>query len=447
MNYQIVSPLFRIDTLASLMICVIVVIGAAVTAFSSRYIRGDGYYYSFHAVLIALITCLTAMVCANNLVLLLFLWCLSNALLIKLMVHETSWAAARASGALTAKTFLIGFLCIALGFSILYFDTGSLSIHHIINQNNQSVSVSIALIFIFIGAMTQSGIWPFHRWLISSLNSPTPVSAIMHAGLVNGGGFLLARFSPLYLKHPAILVGIFLVGLFSAIVGTTWKLMQHDVKRMLACSTMGQMGFMFAQCGIGLFPAAIAHLCFHGFFKANLFLSSGSATQEKRLHADQLTVSSLLFALCCAFLGSVIFCWISHISLEKHDTTLFLVTLFFIACTQCVLNMQFSKNIKNVFAGVIFSAFFGLCYGLTLRIIMNILNGGFIYPIPAMNIFYDTGLIILVVLWLCFLFYPIIKDKKYIPKKMGLYLYMKSLNASQPASKTVTVSRNDYSFE
>jgi len=129
--------------------------------------------------------------------------------------------------------------------------------------------------------MTQSAIWPFHTWLISSLNSPTPVSAIMHAGLINGGGFLLTRFAGLFVQSTGMLQVIFFLGLLTALIGTLWKLMQHDIKRMLACSTMGQMGFMIAQCGLGLFPAAIAHLCWHGLFKAYLFLSSGSAAHEK----------------------------------------------------------------------------------------------------------------------------------------------------------------------
>ena len=108
----------------------------------------------------------------------------------------------------------------------------------------------------------------------------------MHAGLINGGGFLLARFAPMLAIQPPILNLIFIAGITTALLGTLWKLMQSDVKRMLACSTMGQMGFMIAQCGLGLFPAAVAHLSWHGLFKAYLFLSTGSAAKEKRLDLD-----------------------------------------------------------------------------------------------------------------------------------------------------------------
>ena len=448
MNYQIVSSLFHIDALAMIMMAVILIIGVTVLSFSSRYMKGDAHYNAFLGLLFSLIVALAGMVSANNLLLFILLWGVCNSLLIKLMVHESNWIAARASGLLTAKTFLLGFICIGIGFYILASNAHSLLINHIIHANNPSQTTPIALILIFIGAMTQSGLWPFHRWLISSLNSPTPISAIMHAGLVNGGGFLLARFSPLYIKHPTILIGLFLIGLLNAIIGTTWKLMQHDVKRMLACSTMGQMGFMFAQCGLGLFPAAIAHLCFHGFFKANLFLSAPGAAQEKRALVEHaLKLSSFLISLLCSLCGAFIFSLVTHISYHQYDTNIVLVTLFFIACTQCVLAILSENTVKNIMMSFFFSLFFGLFYGLTLKIIKTLLSGDFAYTIPTMSIYYDIGLIILVAFWILFLFYPAIKNGKFAHNKLSLYIYMKALNASQPSSKTITSTRNNYSFE
>lgn len=161
MKYQMPLHLFHLDALAYIMIGVILTIGATVTCFSSRYMRGDKHYCSFLVFLITLVLLLAAMVCANNLFLLLALWSLCNASLINLMVHESKWYAARASGKLTAKTFLLGFFCIGSGFLILYFDYKSASIYSIVHAQHQSPNTSIALILIFIGAMTQSGLWPF----------------------------------------------------------------------------------------------------------------------------------------------------------------------------------------------------------------------------------------------------------------------------------------------
>ena len=185
------------------------------------------------------------MVFADHLLLLLAAWACSDLLLVRLMIHKSSWTAARNAGMLALKTFCLGFA----GSWPWFLSAGRklqappLSVGSSRRQARRRHGLRRAA----TGRNRcdeQSAAWPFHRWLISSLNSPTPVSALMHAGLVNGGGFLLVRFAPLYARQPVLLHGLFMVGLVTAVVGTFWKLLQTDIKRMLACSTMGQMGFM-----------------------------------------------------------------------------------------------------------------------------------------------------------------------------------------------------------
>ncbi|MCX7124570.1 MAG: hypothetical protein NTU49_02205, partial [Gammaproteobacteria bacterium] len=149
----------------------------------------------------------------------------------------------------------------------------------------------------------------------------------------------------------------------------------------------------------------------------------------------------------CGLIGSLVFSQISDISYVKYSTNIILITLFLIACTQCVLTLLTESTIKNTVISFVFSIFFGLCYGYTLKIIKHILNGDFSHSLPSMNIFYDIGLVFLILSWLLFLFYPIIKSKKLISDKVSLYIYINSLNASQPDPKTITSSRNDYSYE
>lgn len=275
------TNLFNLDPLAIIMIALVGFIGVIVAKFSINYMNGDKKYRNFFILLFLLIATIILMVTADHLLIFILMWSLSNLILVKMMIHKSAWRAAKESGLLTVKTYLLGFVSILTAFILLYIATGETSINAIINQKNDSPLIFMALIFIVITAMTQSAIWPFHKWLISSLNSPLPVSAIMHAGLINGGGFLIVRFAPLYLNYPAILNMLFVIGLVTAIIGTLWKLMQSNIKRMLACSTMAQMGFMIMQCGLGLFPAAIAHIMLHGLFKSYLFLSTGSAAQER----------------------------------------------------------------------------------------------------------------------------------------------------------------------
>ncbi len=229
-------------------------------------------------------------------------------LLVSLMIHKSNWKAAQASGRMAAKNLYIQYASNGYGFFLFYLVTGESSISGVIQKNAHSTTMIVALVCILLSAMMQSAQWPFHKWLISSLNSPTPVSAMMHAGLINGGGFLLIRFAPLYLQQPFLLNAMFIIGLITAIFGTLWKLMQSDVKRMLACSTMGQMGFMFLQCGLGLFPAAIAPSHLHGMFKAYLFLASGQAAQEKRFDLGYPPKPlRFIVALMCGFAGSLVF--------------------------------------------------------------------------------------------------------------------------------------------
>ncbi len=137
-----------------------------------------------------MVVSVSLMVCADHLALLFFAWCTSNLLLVRLMIHKSGWEAARASGRLALNNYLVGAVCMGGAFIIFYLITGQTSIKVLNHTLVQSNLMLPALALLLIGSMTQSAIWPFHRWLISSLNSPTPVSAIMHAGLVNGGGFL-----------------------------------------------------------------------------------------------------------------------------------------------------------------------------------------------------------------------------------------------------------------
>jgi NADH-quinone oxidoreductase subunit L len=130
--------------------------------------------------------------------------------------------------------------------------------------------------------MTKSAQFPFHFWLIGTIEAPTPVSALMHAGIVNAGGFLVNRLAPLFGLAPTTLHLMFVIGGVTALIGATAMLTQTSVKRRLVYSTMGQMGYMVMECGLGAFALAVFHLCAHGLFKATLFLNSGSVIHKAR---------------------------------------------------------------------------------------------------------------------------------------------------------------------
>lgn len=443
---KLLNLFFNVSEFATIIIALVVFIGICVYSFSSRYMKGDAQYRSFTIQLILIVFAVSAMVSVDNLIIFFIAWCLSNMLLVRLMIHKSSWKAAKQSGILAAKNYVLGAFCIGSACALLYSSTGKISIQAIASQDAQSTSIIIALVLMLIGAMTQSAIWPFHRWLLSSLNSPTPVSAIMHAGLVNGGGCLLVRFAPLYLQHPHLLTGIFLIGLTTSLIGTLWNLMQNDIKRMLACSTMGQMGFMFAQCGLGLFPAAVAHLVWHGMFKSYLFLASGSAAQEKRFDLGYPPkLFTLICSLLCGVAGSLSFGYTTGTSWLAGDTTLILMVIAFLTATQFALTMLQFKTVRNLPLTCIATIIIGFFYGMSVELITSAMERMQLMQPQPLNIFHIFGLVALTLSWLLIVLTKNQEQNNDLPSSI-LKIYVIALNSSQPHPETVTSHHNQYQY-
>ena len=436
---------FKADGLGFLMTTLIFFVSTIVHQFSIRYMAGDGNYKSYFYKLSLITSSAATMALADQFILFFSAWCVSNFLLISLMIHKQKWDASAYSGKLAFKTQFSGAVLFMMALVVMYFETGSLSISAITQQATHSPAILAALFMCIITAMTQSAIWPFHRWLTSSLNSPTPVSAIMHAGLVNGGGFLLVRFAPMLVEHAMLLSFIFCIGVISAVLGTLWKLVQSDVKRMLACSTMGQMGFMMIQCGLGLFPAAIAHLIWHGLFKAFLFLSAGSAVQSKKTENQSRTSSLSAFVLSCAYglLGAYSFAWFSDKSFFSMNTTAFLVGFAFIASTQVAhsllqKNITVAKNLLAITAALLSGAIYGCSIHLIETVIPSITMVH--HPINALHL---TTFIGFIMIWLilnlsCLRF---VQNTSFWKRS-----YIALLNGSQPHPKTITSIRQSYQY-
>ncbi len=447
MLWTSVREIVHIDMLSILMICLVSFIGSVVGVFSKTYMQGDILYRRFFSNILILLISVILMSMADNLILFLSAWCYSNWILATLIVHKSSWKAAEASGRLALKNFIVGCSFLAVAFALLSQTTGSFSITYIIQNAPYSWCTVTALMFLLIAAMTQSAIWPFHRWLISSPNSPTPVSALMHAGMVNGGGFLLARFAPLYFNAPKILSIIFVSGLISALVGSLWKLMQHDVKRMLACSTMGQMGFMFVQLGSGLFAPALAHLCWHGMFKAYLFLASGSSAQEKRVTVKHpLRLISFLFSLGCGALGSIIFVIINNKNRFPSDSSLIIIEIVFILGAQLALTVLDGTSFKKFPLALMVTVFMTGLYATNVYFFDCMLSPLKLLQPQPLTAIHIMGLIAIMAAWIFMLL------AKYLPHKVNvphcfLRLYVRALNSSQPDPATITSHRNAYDYK
>ncbi|MFM1800870.1 MAG: Na(+)/H(+) antiporter subunit [Planctomycetota bacterium] len=445
LRYQL-AGLIRADSLSWVMAGLILFIITIVSGYSHRYLAGDRNRRRHRVQVLLLAASVLTMVFADHLLLFFLAWSLSNLLLVKLMIHKNQWQAAFQSGLLAARTFGFGSVFLGLGLILLAMNSGTARISQIVQLTNGHTSLEFAgLLLIAIAAMTQSASWPFHRWLTSSLNSPTPVSALMHAGIINAGGLLLVRFGPLYASHSMLLHGLFLAGLVSALVGTFWKLLQTDVKRMLACSTMGQMGFMLMQCGMGLFAPAISHLCWHGLFKAYLFLNAGSVLREKRnrIPAESITPMRFLTAFVIGICGAILFGLTSQTSLRFQDTSSLMVIMAFMVSSQLAASLLSSGpfNLGRFTASLVLGCSAGALYGLNLLLIEFAIGSALLLQPQPLDPVYIIGFGLLFLAWI---FMSLNLYSRVQSLSFWKRLYVASLNASQPHSKTVTANRTAY---
>jgi NAD(P)H-quinone oxidoreductase subunit 5 len=439
-KYQINGYGFNIERINLIISVFILFVSGIVHLFSLRYMSGDRKFCYFFTKLGCLTSSLLLMIGADNLILMLIFWTSSNLLLGSLMIHKEDWSASRNSGILMFKLSTIGSGCIALAIGILFLSLRTFSLSEVlINQHSISCSLKYTVLFLLITAsLIQSGAWPFHKWLLSSLNSPTPVSGLMHAGLVNGGGFLLTRFAPLFSEAHEALNLLFVLGLISVVLGTSFKLIQNNVKRMLACSTMAQMGFMLMQCGLGLFSAALAHLFWHGLFKCYLFLNSGSAIFEKRELNSRKNGLKYIASLLSGLQGAYGFILIMGFSMQSWNTQLALVTFAWLAAAQIAyLILDRGSLWIRIPISSVGSFIFGITYGTSIYIIKSIIPKNEIDINTQLNPIHFIGFGILILISIAFYMNFFSSSKK---------LYTKMLNLSQNDPKTMNLIRNEYKY-
>ena len=302
-NYNLVVPLFewlksgdlvtewslRLDLLTSLMLVVVTSVSSLVHIYSIGYMSHDPHQTRFFAYLSFFTFAMLILVTSNNFLQLFFGWegvGLASYLLIGFWYKKDSANSAAMKAFVVNRVGDFGFL---IGLAILFYYAGSLNFDVIFSLNEQlSLStfsifnkefnvLNTACFFLFMGAMGKSAQLFLHTWLPDAMEGPTPVSALIHAAtMVTAGIFLVARCSPLFEMSPSILSFITIIGASTAFFAATVALVQNDIKRIVAYSTCSQLGYMFVALGSGAYQIAIFHLFTHAFFKALLFLGSGS---------------------------------------------------------------------------------------------------------------------------------------------------------------------------
>ena len=287
---------FQVDQLTATLLIVVTTIGMLVHVYSIGYMAHDPGAWRFFAYLNLFMVSMLLLILADSWLVVFVAWegvGLCSYLLIGFWYRKRSAAEASKKAFITNRVGDVGF---ALGIMAIFVNTvavgePTLNIREsieLIVDHSASLPIPIALValLIFAGAVGKSAQFPLHVWLPDAMEGPTPVSALIHAAtMVNAGVYLVARANPIFASAPEVMVVVAAIGIFTAILAASIAMTQNDIKRVLAYSTLSQLGYMFAALGVGAFTAAIFHLMTHGFFKGLLFLGSGSVIHA--VHDEQ----------------------------------------------------------------------------------------------------------------------------------------------------------------
>jgi NADH-quinone oxidoreductase subunit L len=269
------------DSLTAVMLIVVTLVSLMVQIYSQGYMKGDPGYHRYYAWMSLFTTSMLGLVLADNLLQMFVFWemvGLCSYLLIGFWFHRSSAANAAKKAFIVTRLGDFGFLAAIL---VLFLNTGTFDVgelHHLaVTGALAGATLTWAAIGIFSGAMGKSAQFPLHVWLPDAMEGPTPVSALIHAAtMVAAGVFLVARTFPLFEHSTEALTTVAAIGGFTAIFAASMGLVMTDIKRVLAYSTISQLGYMMLGLGTGGIAIGIFHLFNHAFFKALLFLGAGS---------------------------------------------------------------------------------------------------------------------------------------------------------------------------
>ncbi|GIX09416.1 proton-conducting transporter membrane subunit [Elioraea sp.] len=275
----------RLDPLSAAMLLLVAGLGLVVLRYSRTYLAGHPRRGAFLGDLALTIGAVQLLVVAGDLVLLAAAWIGTSLALHRLLVFFPERRMAQLAARKKFVFSRAGDLCVLAATAILAITVGTTSLDAVLGAaraggDHVAGGLGAAAVLVAVAAVLKSAQMPFHVWLPEVMETPTPVSALLHAGIVNAGGYLVIRLADLVLVSDAALALLALFGAVTALAGAAVMQAQTSVKGALAWSTVAQMGFMTLQCGLGAFQAAFLHIVAHGLYKAYAFLSAGSVLAE-----------------------------------------------------------------------------------------------------------------------------------------------------------------------
>ena len=330
------------DRVGAVLIVLGAFVGTIVHSFASRSLLGDPRARRFHLGALVLMSATSLVALSATASGVAAAWVATSITLVVLLGHKAPWRPAVAAQRRTARSLAIGDLALVAAALITIVTVGDIDMRDVERaatgldaERFMSLNaLTIVAVLLVVAGVARSALVPLHRWLPSTLAAPTPVSALLHAGVVNGAGVLLIRFASIYGSSTLAMTLALILGLATACYATAVMLVRTDVKGALVWSTSGQMGFMVLQLAVGAFAAALFHIVGHAMYKAALFLGAGGAItshhrQTLREHPGRAGSSALagvtmrVFAPLAAFVAAV-----RVINPALSDAALLLVVVF-----------------------------------------------------------------------------------------------------------------------
>ena len=377
---------FYVDRLSAVMMTLITGISTIIYCYSTHYMSQDRYARRYLTLICLTDFVLICMVSSGNLMILFLFWQILSYLLY-LLAHNHVHPGTLAGAFKTFTLLRVADTAFLAGIALAYQLYGTIEFHELFARAAATpmpiqilpgveinAATAITLLF-FIGAMGKSAQFPLHLWLPGSLFAPTPVHALLHAGIINAGGFLINRLAPLFGLSSTTLHVAFVVGTVTAALGATMMLVQNDIKKTLGFSTIGQMGYMMMECGLGAFSLAVFHLIAHGLFKATVFLNCGTVIHKARQephfphmgHDDgdpgfsRLTWSTgFMTTVCIPLLILLVTHGVLHIPLLESQGTVIILFFIWITSSQAILTLTRLRAVAswNVSAAMLLTLFF-----------------------------------------------------------------------------------------
>ena len=288
----------QVDQLTVVMLMVVTFVGMLIHIYSTGYMAHEGGYYRFFSYLNLFMFFMLTLVMAANLIVMFVGWegvGLCSYLLIGFWFLKKSAADAGKKAFIVTRIGDFGF---TVGILLVFATFGTVAFGEIFdsaarNPVSEGVLTTICLL-LFAGAIGKSAQLPLYVWLPDAMEGPTPVSALIHAAtMVTAGVYMVARMNPLFSRAPVAMLVVAIVGAITALYSATIGLVQTDIKKVLAYSTVSQLGYMFLACGVGAYTAGIFHLMTHAFFKGLLFLAAGSVIHAMGGEQDMMKMGGL----------------------------------------------------------------------------------------------------------------------------------------------------------